>query len=707
MPTSSTRLQVLVRDGIERLRLKLLDLSNNNRLLNFKFSDSSRRFVRVIDELPDVLFGRLTDDSTSARKLFFASLPEPAAEDRVEDVALSSDEFTLSAVEGRPRKSTKPASKVNLVEWAKANGVDPSYDLPAPGTGPSAAKHNDNQIQTLLLPDVMERKLATIRDDANLAMQELGLSTLFAAFGYLEWYESDSSDEPRFAPLLLLPLQIDRELKQHKYRYFVEAGEASEAVSNISLAERLKRDFGYALPQVPEDELPETYFRRVTKSIKPFPRWKVRRFICIGHFSFSRLVMYEDLSAKSWEDAPLEENALIASILAGSSGESGDGIAADYDVESLDVEQLVPALITDADSSQHSAIIDAMKGRSYALKGPPGTGKSQTITNLIAAALAAGKRVLFVAEKQAALDVVAERLEHAGLSPFLLELHSTKIQKRKVLASFDARLKLRKRKEDGELEGTMKSLRQTRAQLGAYVMALNSSVGNSGLTLHTVYWMEQDVRRALDTNIQELIRGLENEAFAQLSAQTHAIHCDLLARLANAFAACQGNARISEHPLFGVSQPGFGPDHQLALLSRFEKLASALETLSKLCERRASMLACELAETLPSLRLFSSTAAALPEIPEQFDFALVSSLRSIESTDALRSFCTDLERLIGERETLGALFTNLDAITPSAEHLATTADSLVTRLAYCGVAVFPDAVPHTPSPIISATPFSV
>jgi very-short-patch-repair endonuclease len=685
MPISSTRLQILVRDGIERLRLKLLDLSNSNRLLNFKFSDSSRRFVRIVDERPDLLFGRLTDESSSSKKLFFASLPEPTTQNRVGDVALLSDEFALMSVEGGTTRSVKMAPKINLVDWANKNGIDPSYDLPALLPRPSDAKHSDNQIQTLLLPDVMERKLAAIRDDANLAMQELGLSTLFAAFGYLEWYESESSDEPRFAPLVLLPLQIDRELKQHKYRYFVEAAEATEAISNISLAERLKRDFGYALPELTEDELPETYFQRVTKSIRPFPRWKVRRFICIGHFSFSRLVMYEDLSAKNWDGNPLEENELIASILAGSGRESSDGVAADYDVESLEVEQLVPALITDADSSQHSAIVDAMKGRSFALKGPPGTGKSQTITNLIAAALAAGKRVLFVAEKQAALDVVAERLAHAGLSPFLLELHSTKIQKRKVLASFDARLKLRKRREDGDLDATMKSLRQTRAQLGAYVSALNSPVGNSGLTLHNVYWMEQDVRRVLDVKIQELARGLENEAFAQMSAQTHATHCDLLVRLANAFAACQGSATISEHPLFGVTQPGFGADDQLALFSRFEKLDTTLEKLSKLCERRGSVLACQLAETLPTLRQFSSTAAALPGIPERFDFSLTSILRNVESTQALQVFCSDLERHISEREALGAIFKDLDEIISTSEHLATTSDSLVAKAASCGV----------------------
>jgi predicted ATP-dependent serine protease len=100
----------------------------------------------------------------------------------------------------------------------------------------------------------------------------------------------------------------------------------------------------------------------------------------------------------------------------------------------------VPLLITEADSSQFAAIADVMDGKNLAIKGPPGTGKSQTITNILAAALAKRMKVLFVAEKMAALEVVKKRLDEAGLGEFCLELHSTKARKQDALESLRKRL---------------------------------------------------------------------------------------------------------------------------------------------------------------------------------------------------------------------------------------------------------------------------
>ena len=93
----------------------------------------------------------------------------------------------------------------------------------------------------------------------------------------------------------------------------------------------------------------------------------------------------------------------------------------------------------DEKPSQHSALVDVMKGKNLVVQGPPGTGKSQTITNIIANALAAGKRVLFLAEKQAALEVVKRRLDWAGLGDFCLELHSDKSSPKSVISSIQAR----------------------------------------------------------------------------------------------------------------------------------------------------------------------------------------------------------------------------------------------------------------------------
>jgi hypothetical protein len=489
----------LIRDAIEQLRLKLLDLTNRNRLLNFKFTDSSKKYVRIIDEIPGALYDRLTSEPANSAKLYFSSLPEPPArsvESRATDL-LPVREHARAQVaangERAPREKTAPAPptdttpRFNLEQWARDNGINPSYDLPEKSTIAFAGKHLDDQIQTLLLPEALEKKMARIREDARLVEQEQGTSTLYAAFGFLEWYEDTVSQEPRYAPLFLLPVQLNRDIKGQHYRYFIECGEGADPTINLSLRERL-RDFGFALPTLEEDQGPEDYLATVRSAIKSRPRWRVWRFLVIGHFSFARLAMYEDLDPDKWGESPLETQVLIRDLLAGAETAAAGTYAEDFETESDAVEKLVPALILDADSSQYSAIVDAMQGRSFALKGPPGTGKSQTITNLIAAAIAANKRVLFVAEKLAALEVVSNRLTEAGLGPFILELHSTKVQKRKVAESFAERLDIRKPTIADLISGSehLADLKKVRGLLHRYAGVLNSPVGRSNLTLHDI-----------------------------------------------------------------------------------------------------------------------------------------------------------------------------------------------------------------------------
>jgi hypothetical protein len=361
MDTRSVPIEQLVREGIARLRVKLLDLTNRNRLINFKFSEASRKFVRVVDEVPKFLFERLTDDSARSVKLYFQALPEPPPEPESPAEVAPQAELTLQPAtgagqpaaparnSGRTRwgKPKRSAPKINPQEWARKHGIDPSFDL-AEANGSSPQKHLDNIIQTLLLPEQLERKVSAIREDAKLAYQELGLGTLFAAFCFLEWYESTSSNEPIYSPLLLLPVQIDRELRHGQYRYFIEAGDGSEPLTNVSLRERLRRDFGLVLPEVDEDDTPDSYAKRVAKTLENQKRWKVRRFMIIGHFAFARLAMYEDLALARWTDNPLEENLLISTLLAGAQDGASDALAPDFDVDDEKIEACVPVTITDA-----------------------------------------------------------------------------------------------------------------------------------------------------------------------------------------------------------------------------------------------------------------------------------------------------------------------------------------------------------------------
>ncbi len=460
---------------IANLRMRLLDLNNSNRLLNFKFSERSRSHVRIVDVRPDGIFAKLEPN----KRLVFAALPEKTDEPRdektdhfllaLEQARLSDTEYLAEVAalgdddpEGeemrrierrlkdrlRVQLQLQPLSEIKemtLAQYARLHGIDPHFDLSAPEEEGSDEAYSENgHLQVLMLPDQMERALSGINDQARTTLQEKGVNTLYAAFGYLEWYESENSEKPLFAPLLLHQVEIERRLVQSKYQYKI-ASLGEETVINVTLSERLARDFGMRLPAFEEDDTPERYFARVAKVTEQRNRWRVRHFIVIGHFAFARLVIYNDLDPRLWPgQIGIVINPKVRELFAGGDERTQDGssVAKEYEVDEPKVAAKVPLLITDADSSQFSAIVDVMDRKDLALKGPPGTGKSQTITNIIAAALAKGLRVLFVAEKMAALEVVKERLTDAGLGQFCFELHSTKARKTDVLASLDARLEL-------------------------------------------------------------------------------------------------------------------------------------------------------------------------------------------------------------------------------------------------------------------------
>ena len=305
----STR-ELAAQKRIADLRMRLLDLTNSNRLLNYKFSSRSRRHVRLLNQLPDQLIERLEDD----KRLVFRSLPEPSdePEDEKTDAFVSAllhakrtDEYYLAALKKigededveaerrieralrtRLRKtlgmSDRPGSdEISRQEWARRNGIEPSFDLPLPNKARGSSQA-DGYIQTLLLPEEMERTLSAINDQTRGTLQETGVNTLYLALGYLEWYESTTSQKPMYAPLLLHPIDIQRKIVGGKYRYSIGSLE-EETETNVTLSERLQKDFHRRLPLLEEEDTPEKYLSKVQSAIRDIPRWRVRRFAVVGH----------------------------------------------------------------------------------------------------------------------------------------------------------------------------------------------------------------------------------------------------------------------------------------------------------------------------------------------------------------------------------------------------------------------------------------
>jgi very-short-patch-repair endonuclease len=456
-----------VGDAIERLRTRLLDLSARNRLLNYRHPKG--RCVQIADE-PNVnlVFDRLHVDGKGVP---FKHVPEPSPD----------------SYEGK-----RPEARL----YAPRIGISTSFEFdPNPAGSNGRRLHG---IQTLLYPADLERQLRKIAGEAKTAVEETGTNMLFLVFGFLEFYDSEDSERPMLAPLISLPValirgEIDRETRT--YQYTVQHN-GEDLAENHTLREKLRRDFMLSIPEFGEEDEPETYFAKIEQAVKNKRRWKVRRQITLGMLSFGKLAIWADLDTK--KNAGLAEHELIKSVFSGggSSG-GGDGSlhAEDYRIDER--PEASQPLIYDADSSQHSAIIDVLAGKNLVVNGPPGTGKSQTITNVIAAALSKGKKVLFVSEKLAALEVVRHRLNHAGLGHFCLELHSHKTQKKKFLEDLQARIE-EKFPAPAQFQAKLAILQRQKAELARYAELMGSKVGNAlGMTVNEVFWAAERRRQEL------------------------------------------------------------------------------------------------------------------------------------------------------------------------------------------------------------------
>lgn len=272
----------------------------------------------------------------------------------------------------------------------------------------------------------LQRTLRNLRNKAKTAVEEQGVNVLYLTFGFLKWTEADHSKQEISSPLILVPAELAIESITSPYKLKLHE---DEIVLNPTLVYKMENDFGITLPPFDEAESINDYLTAVQKVVAP-NKWTVSNAAGLSLLSFLKINMYSDLSKH--RDA-IVSNPIIRAISGDVSAieRIPDGLN-DYDFDKKETPNDVYQVV-DADASQQDAILMAKNGVSFVLQGPPGTGKSQTITNIIAESLADGKKVLFVSEKMAALDVVHRRLASAGLDDFCLVLHSHKANKRSVL----------------------------------------------------------------------------------------------------------------------------------------------------------------------------------------------------------------------------------------------------------------------------------
>ena len=352
------------------------------------------------------------------------------------------------------------------------------------------ARQTDDTLQTTATPEQLDRSLRRIDEQARLALEEQGVNTLFLSLGMLHYTEDGQSSEIFRAPLVLVPVALTR--KSARTGYVVTATDDDPLV-NPALVEFLRRFHDRSLPDLPDPQsanLPgdydlQAFFQAAREVVAGKAGWSVKTETYLGLFSFQKFVMYADLNANS--GAILKHR--LAQQLVTRAGAQNLGLPAD--VQALNLDRDFPpestAQVVDADASQLRVIAASARGYDLVVEGPPGTGKSQTITNLIAQALAARKSVLFVAEKMAALQVVYTRLVNAGLGEFCLELHSTKANKRAVMQEMRLALDASLQRPAAPGDPAAPRLPPVRQILTEYTEAVHAPFGAMGLTPFQAY----------------------------------------------------------------------------------------------------------------------------------------------------------------------------------------------------------------------------
>jgi very-short-patch-repair endonuclease len=339
------------------------------------------------------------------------------------------------------------------------------------------------ELQTKLTQEVLARRLLKFFRETRTFEEEQGVNVLFLAIGFLQWFEDDRS-EPSFAPLLLVPVVLERRQGHHP---FVIRGRDDDMIVNVSLAEKLQASFGITLPDLPEGDewLPSAYFDAVAGAVARQTRWRVETTaIGLGFFTFSKFLMWRDLDATAWpKPTDLLKNALVAKLLGEDvPGDSEPPLVSDDEPIDQQIDIASSVHVVDADSSQALCIEEARRGRNLVIQGPPGTGKSQTIANIIAAAIREGKSVLFVAEKAAALDVVYGRLKMVGLEALCLEIYSKKATKAAVIGSLERSIRAASVIQSNSRNA--QELRTARDRLNGWSASLHREIRSSG---HTPY----------------------------------------------------------------------------------------------------------------------------------------------------------------------------------------------------------------------------
>lgn len=467
---------------LEDLRQKILDLSLRNRFLSFRKNKGA--WLALTSTWQDSLEEALGKGSVT---LLPADWPTTA------DIK----EYNLRKPEFANQPLTSDRDEIDWTQYFE-EVLHISTDAEIPNEIYNNLETDETGRQTLkvaVLKEDLDALLTAFCRKEKAAVDERGISISHLVYGFLEIDEPGltSTGKPILSPLLVKPVKVLRQSQTIGRQraggiptYSITSGEP--VVINETLKIFLARKFGFELPELEENEAPCAYIDRVGQLATDAGRkWRARQEMGLALLDFAELAIYKDLDASKWTNNGLLKNPLVRRLM----GEVTEGSdpAFELPVQSIDevqnAEKKFP-LVLDADASQYSAVMEAVNGRNIVIVGPPGTGKSQTIANIIAALLNNGKTVLFASEKLAALRVVKHKMDQIGLGQFCLEMHGAKSDRQSVRLALKSRDDLHASYRTSSLEQCLKKYRLRRKRLNQYASAAGKEFRSTGKSVFDI-----------------------------------------------------------------------------------------------------------------------------------------------------------------------------------------------------------------------------
>ena len=513
----------LINERIEAMRRKLQDTSRRNPLINNVLNAKSASFLRIVDEKPQSIFDHvvihewkmvlaplppvdidpLDEDTTDFTNAFFnAQSTDEAYLKLIEKIDFEYDEKALDkqenadralkdrvreALEMPPRPKSEQFS--DLINHAKSHRINPSSTLSLPNAASGDGRFDDNELQTLLLPKTFQSRLARILSKARMYQEERGLDVVYIVLGYLKWTLPNAEKLDEFkSPILLLPVSLTKQKSSEGEIYSVT--KLSDPLLNPSLDHKLtveaKLDLSRVKAILDTDHIDvEGLFEAIAALQPKNMQWVVQREASFGIYPFQGIELYHDLDTQR---ADFSEFPIVTELMVGK-GKDPSIRSSDFSEEDVDSQvgqSLVPHIVLDADSSQFISLLKVANNENVALEGPPGSGKSQTIVNAIANAIFSGKKVLFVAQKVTALEIVLSRLRSLSLHQFVLPLMGGHGSTDEFYEAVADRLAMQSSSSSRDIENLKTQYESHRDKLTDYIEVLTRPVIGTGMTVHQV-----------------------------------------------------------------------------------------------------------------------------------------------------------------------------------------------------------------------------